>query len=48
MKRLQKIRKKIEGKQITEEEKELRERQDSINEKMQNNYENKRERNVRK
>jgi len=45
---LQKIRKKIESKQTTEEGRELRERQDSINEKMKNNYENKRERNVRK
>jgi len=40
-KQLQKIRKKIEGKQITEEGKELQERQHSINEKMNNNYENK-------
>jgi hypothetical protein len=41
-KQLQKIRKKIEGKQITEEGKELQERQQhSINEKMNNNYENK-------
>lgn len=47
-KRRQKVRKKIKGKQTTEKRNKLGERQDSIHEEMRNNYENKRERNVRK
>jgi len=47
-KRWQKIRKKIKGQADYGKKNKLRERQDSINSKMKNNYKNKRERNVRK